>query len=216
MFDKIVLYLQSVILKYGGFGIFFATIVEEVIAPIPSPFIPLLAGFSYLPANKVFLEIMWQALFIIALPIAIGITIGSLVVYFLGYWGGKPIIEKCKKWIGLSWKDIEKMEKRLEKSWNDEIVFFILRCLPIIPGVAISSFSGLVRYPLKNFMLITFFGALVRAFMLGIVGWKVGELYITYADAISKMEKYTSIIVALSAILIFGYFYFFRRLKKKS
>jgi membrane protein DedA with SNARE-associated domain len=208
MIEKITSYIQPIVVEYGALGVFLATLLEEIIAPISSPLVPLTAGFFLLPASEGFLTIAWQALLIIAFPVALGITLGSLAVYGIGYWGGKPVIEKSKKWLGLSWEDVEKMERKLIRGRGDEIVLFILRALPIVPGVAISGFCGIVRYPLKTFMIITFFGALVRATALGIVGWYVGAVYLTYVDAISKIENYIFAVLIILALFFVGRFFF--------
>jgi membrane protein DedA with SNARE-associated domain len=57
-------------------------------------------------------------------------------------------------------------------------------------------------------VVITFFGALVRATALGIVGWYVGAVYLTYVDAISKIEKYIFAVLILAAIFFAGRFLF--------
>lgn len=204
MIEKITSYIQPIVTEYGAFGVFLATLLEEIIAPIPSPLVPLTAGFFLLPVSDGFLVVAWQALLIIAFPVALGVTLGSLVVYCIGYWGGKLAIEKSKKWIGLSWEDVEKMEQKLIRGKGDEILLFTLRVLPVVPGVAISGFCGVVRYPLKTFSILTFFGALVRATALGIVGWHVGSVYLTYVDAISKIEKYIFAFLILLILFFVG------------
>jgi predicted Zn-dependent protease with MMP-like domain/membrane protein DedA with SNARE-associated domain len=213
MIEKLTSYIQPIIEEYGAFGVLLATLLEEIVAPIPSPLVPLTAGFFLLPVDGSFLKIIWQALFIIAFPVAFGITLGSLAVYGLGWWGGKPIIERSKKWIGLSWKDLEKTERKLIRGKSDEITLFILRTLPIIPGVAISGFCGIVRYPLKTFAAITFLGALVRATALGVAGWYAGVAYTTYAETISKIENYIFAILIVSVLFFAGRLYFSKKPK---
>jgi membrane protein DedA with SNARE-associated domain len=215
MIEKLTSYIQPIIVEYGAFGVFLATLLEEIIAPIPSPLVPLTAGFFLLPVDGSFLEIIWQALFVIAFPVASGITLGSLAVYGLGYWGGKPIIEKSKKWTGLKWEDLEKAEQKLTRGKGDEITLFILRALPIIPGVAISGFCGIVRYPLKTFAIVTFLGALARAAALGIVGGYVGIAYATYAEIISEIEGYIFAALIVLAIFFAGRWYWQKRWKAK-
>ena len=215
MIEKLISYIQPVVVEYGAFGVFLSTLLEGVIAPIPSPLVPLMAGFLLLPVDGSFLEITWQALFVIAFPVAFGMTLGSLVVYGIGYLGGKPAIEKSKKWLGLSWEDLEKIENKLIRGSGDEVVLFILRTLPIIPGVAISGFCGIVRYSLKTFTVITFLGTFVRALALGVVGWYVGGAYITYSETISKVEKYIFVLLIISAILFFGRLYFLKKAASK-
>ena len=123
-------------------------------------------------------------------------------------------MKKNKKWLGLEWSDVEKVEKKLIKGKGDEITIFILRVLPIIPGVAISGFCGAVRYPFYNFITITLAGAFVRAFVLGVVGWQVGEFYQIYADNISRFEEH--ILFGTLAVLAVGgiIYYFFRKRKR--
>ncbi|MDD4290099.1 MAG: VTT domain-containing protein [Patescibacteria group bacterium] len=202
MIEQITTYIQPIIVGYGAMGVFFATIIEEIIAPIPSPLIPLTAGFFLLSTNAGFLTITMETFFIIAIPVSLGITLGSLVVYSIGFFGGKPFIEKNKKWLGLNWEDMERVEKKLTKKRGDEITLFILRLLPIIPGVAISGFCGVMRYPLKTFAIITFIGSFIRATILGIMGSYVGLMYMVYAKTISQIEKYL-FIVLLPLILFF-------------
>lgn len=199
MIQEITAYIQPIITKYGAIGVFLATIIEEIIAPIPSPLVPLTAGFFLLQTNESFLVTFINTLILIALPVAFGITIGSIAVYAIGYWGGKPVIDKLSKWLGLSWGDILKTEQKLTRGKGDEITLFSLRVIPIIPGVAISGFCGIVRYPIKTFIPITFVGAFVRATILGLLGWYTGVMYLEYVDKISKVENY----LFLGILLIF-------------
>jgi len=212
MIEKFIVYIQLIISEYGAWGVFFATLIEEIIAPIPSPLVPLAAGFFFLPANISFTEIAFNTAIIIAFPVALGISIGSVLVYSIGFFGGKPVIEKSKKLTGINWRDIEKTETRLTRGKGDEITLFILRILPIVPGVAISGFCGIVRYPIKKFIIITYFGAFVRAFLLGIIGWQVGELYINYANIITNFEKY----IFFSILFLLIIFLFISFILKKS
>jgi membrane protein DedA with SNARE-associated domain len=216
MINNLVIYIQSIISEYGAWGVFIATFLEEIIAPIPSPIVPLAAGFFLLDPSLSFVNIIFENALTVALPVSIGIIIGSSLVYVLGFWGGKPIIEKSKKWTGINWQDIEKTEIRLTKSKGDEITLFILRMLPIIPGVAISGFCGVARYPFKKFITITFFGSFMRAFILGIIGWKVGELYATYADIISKFEKHILLFILLLIFLLLICYYLRKKIITKS
>lgn len=143
----------------------------------------------------------------IAIPVSVGLSIGSAVVYALGYYGGKPLIERTRKWTGINWQDFQKAEVKISQGNKDEIALFVLRLLPIIPGVAISGFCGVMRYPFKKFIFITGLGAFARAFLLGLLGWQVGALYADYADLVSKFEKYILyFVIILVTVLVGAYF----------
>ncbi len=202
--------------EYGAWGVFLATIFEEIIVPIPSPMIPLAAGFFLLPSYHSFTQIIFEGIFVIGIPVAIGISIGSIAIYALGFFGGKPIIEKTKRWTGINWQDIEKTEARLTHSAGDEITLFVLRVLPFAPSVTISGFCGVIRYPVKKFLVITFLGTFFRALILGIIGWKVGELYVTYAGIISRFEKHIFLGVIILLLLGTGAYYISKKIKVRN
>lgn len=216
MVEKFISYVQPIVVEYGALGVFLATLLEGIIAPIPSSIVPLTAGFFLLPVDGVFLEIVKASLFVVALPVAFGFTLGSLAAYGIGHYGGKPAIERSKKWLGFDWNDLEKIEKRLTRGSGDEIVLFILRLIPVIPGVAISVFCGIIRYPLKTFIVITFFGSMMRAFVLGVAGWYVGEAYVTYSDTIAGAEKYLLIALAVAFISFIGYLYVMKKRRERN
>ncbi len=214
MIENLIIFIQSIISEYGAWGVFLATLIEEIIAPIPSPLISLAAGFFLLPIGTSFTEVALQGALVIALPVSIGISIGSALVYALGFFGGKPVIEKTKQWTGINWQDIEKSEERFTRGKGDEVTLFVLRMLPILPGVAISGFCGVIRYPFKTFIIITSLGSFLRAFILGIVGWQVGEVYATYADMISEFERYI-LLGLLLLLIVFGVRYVIKKIKQK-
>jgi membrane protein DedA with SNARE-associated domain len=215
MIDSVITYIQSIISNYGALGVFSATIIEEIIAPIPSAIIPLMAGFFILPSAASFIEIGVRGILFIAIPVSIGISIGSTLVYMIGFFGGKPAIEKSKKFTGVNWQEILKIEEKVTRGNRDEIALFILRLIPIVPGFAISGFCGVVRYPFRKFIIITFFGSFVRAFILAMVGWQAGELYVNYVDIISKFEKIIFLIIFCVLFIFLGYCYLIKKNQNK-
>lgn len=216
MIEQMVIYIQSLIATYGAWGVFLATMIEEIIAPIPSPIVPLAAGFFLItPEITSLMHAVIKVCVVIALPVTAGIAIGSACVYAIGFFGGKPVLDRTKKWLGFGWEDVQKVEARLRKGKKDEWVLFFLRIIPIIPGVAISGLFGIIRYPFFTFITITILGAFLRALILGIIGWKVGEVYSTFAHTVEKSEDYILLVVA-SLLLIWGAYYLVKKYKSKN
>ena len=214
MIEQGILYIQSIISAYGAWGVFAAVIIEEVIAPIPSSLVPLAAGFFLLPADAGFLLVTIEAIFLVARPVGGGISLGSTALYWLAYDGGKPAIEKSRRYIGISWKDVERIERKMTKGRRDEITLFALRLLPIIPGFALSAFCGAVRYPFSPFLLITVAGSGLRAFVLALVGWQAGELYLRYLEIIERSEKQILIALLITGALLCALYCLWKRSSK--
>ncbi len=201
MLENIIQFIHVVIAQHGAWGVFVATLLEEVIAPIPSPIVSLAGGFFLIAPNSSLLEACVEAALTIGLPVALGISMGSSLVYGICFFGGKSMIERYGKLLGLSWADVEKAEERLVRGNWDEVILLLARVLPILPGVAVSALCGIIRYRFVSFLSITFVGAFIRAFFLGIIGWKVGELYESYADTFAILEKYGSYVLIILAFL---------------
>jgi membrane protein DedA with SNARE-associated domain len=133
----------------------------------------------------------------------VGVTIGSLLIYTLAYYLGKELIDRLGKYLGVSWENIEKAQSKFEESRSDEVILFTVRALPVVPSIAINVFCGFVRYDLRKFMVITFLGTLVRAFILGFLGWQFGSLYQTIATEISYLEEISVVVIVIALVIYF-------------
>lgn len=193
--------LEQFLVNNGALGVFLGSILEQIIAPIPSSVVVLGGSFLIMKGAILSLGAMKTLFLNVVIPAATGVTLGSLLYYGLSYKIGTPFIERAGKYLGVSVKDIEGVEKRVKESRYDHLFLFFARCLPIIPSIAISLFCGIIKYPLKNYLVITFFGALIQATILGIIGWQVGNVYISLADQISFLNDIIAAIIVIGIII---------------
>ena len=200
MIETFINFIQTHLIPLGGMGVFIASIIEEIIAIIPSAIVIFTSGFLLVSGPVSFSSIF--SLFIkVALPASLGIAIGSLFVYSIAYFAGKPILVKWGKWLGLSWADIEKVQEKFSKTSFDELSLFAVRAIPVVPSVVISAFCGLVRFPVKSFLVYSFLGLLIRTMILGFIGWQAGKFYFKYANVVSTFEDIILWAVVAGAIL---------------
>ncbi|MBN2094111.1 MAG: VTT domain-containing protein [Candidatus Zambryskibacteria bacterium] len=200
MIESLVHFLQINILPWGVLGVFVASVLEEVIAPIPSALIMTASGFLFITG-----PISWNAIsvliFKVAIPAALGVTLGSYTVYFVARFGGRFVLEKWGKYIGLYWSDIEKMQDKLSGTRKDEILIGAARIIPFIPSTAISAFCGIMEMNLLKYFVISFVGVFIRGIILGVLGWQVGNIYEKYAETISSIENFILISTILAALI---------------
>ncbi len=195
MVENLVNLLEIYVLPWGALGVFVASVLEEVVAPIPSALIMTMSGFIFVTGGVSFSSIS-TLIFVVAIPASLGVTIGSYFIYFIARYGGKFTIEKWGKYVGLYFSDIEKLQNKLSGTKKDEILIGSARILPIVPSVAISAFCGIMEMNLVKYFFITLIGTFFRGLILGAIGWQVGNVYEMYADLINSIEK----IVLLSTI----------------
>ncbi len=185
---------------HGAWSVFVGVIIESVIVPIPSPLIIMGAGFVLISADLSFVQALLPITLQIVLPGSIASTLGAYVGYAIGYFGGKPLVDRWKKFLGFSWNDVEALERRFQTGQVNTTIFF-LRALPIFPLSVISAAAGLLRLPIGQFSLWTFYGTIPRCLFLAYLGWGLGETYQGIAKGIDKAEGIVSGILILS---IFG------------
>ncbi len=154
----------SVISATGYAGIFFLMALESACIPLPSEVIMPFSG--YLVSSGQFF--LWP----VVLWGAAGNLLGSIVAYWIGFYGGRRLLEKHGKYILISKEDLE-IADRWFKKYGQNAVFFS-RLLPIV-RTFISFPAGIARMGFKRFCLYTFAGSLPWSFALAYIGFKAGE-----------------------------------------
>jgi membrane protein DedA with SNARE-associated domain len=178
MLEEIINQSQVIIMDYGAFGLFLGGLIKEFI-PIPSTAIIVSSSFLLLKNQFIDINSILNLLFIIAIPVSLGMTLGSLITYIPCFYIGKPFIDRWGKYLSLKWEYIEKIEKKFENNKRDYLILYIIRTTPVIPSVVTSAFCGIIRYDLKKYLIITLLGGLTRAIILGFIGWQFGNFYET-------------------------------------
>lgn len=203
--ESLTILINSFFMTYGALGVFVGTVIEEIIAPIPSTLIILGSSFFILNGLPITLESIGKLLISIALPVGLGMTIGSSVIYILCYYIGKPFVTKWGKYLGLNWEDIDKFNKKISNEKRDYLTIYIARAIPVIPSVAISGFCGVVRYNWKKYLSLTFLGGITRASILGFIGWQFGNYYTKIGVKMSILEEYLLILFIIAIVVYIIY-----------
>jgi membrane protein DedA with SNARE-associated domain len=209
MIHSFINFIEQIVLPMGALGVFFAEIIEEVVVPIPSALVLLTSGFIFLKGDFG-IEILKSLFFTIAIPGALGLTLGSLVIYYLSFYGGKPLIEKFGTFFGIEWKEVLEFDEKMNKSKYDEFLFVFARIVPVVPSSLVAIFSGVTRMPVRKYVVLTLVGSFIKAIAYGLVGYLVGDLYRTYALKIAEIEKYGLIGFAI----VFTFFILYRIYRK--
>ncbi len=192
-------WIMESIRSHGAWSVFIGVIIESVIVPIPSPLIIMGAGFVLISPQFSFFEALVPILLQIVLPGSVASTLGAYIGYGIGYFGGKTLVDRWKRFLGFNWSDVEALERRFQGGRVNTTIFF-LRALPIFPLSVISAAAGLLRLPLQQFSIWTFYGAIPRCLLLGYLGWGLGETYQGFAKGLDRAEGVVSAILILTVI----------------
>ncbi|KAF0127227.1 MAG: hypothetical protein FD189_420 [Elusimicrobia bacterium] len=199
MIADITQWILSLLQTHGPASVFIGVIIESVIVPIPSPVIIMGAGAILIKPGLATVPALWDIARLIVLPGAVASTLGAFIGYGIGYWGGKPMIDKLSRFLGFGWEDVQVMERR----WTGGgigLSLFLLRALPIIPLSLISAAAGVIRLPARAFTIWTFLGSIPRCFFLGWLGWLMKDAYFALAGRLNSAESAVSVLLVLASI----------------
>jgi membrane protein DedA with SNARE-associated domain len=197
--------LEKLINEWSFLGVIAAGIIEEVAFILPSSLVQLGAGFLVMDSVPITGASVWKLVWGVGLPIAIGTVIGSFFLYGVGYWFGKPFLDRFGKYLGVTWRDIETVIAYTKDKKSDEVLLFAARLIPVVPNTPIGIACGVVRYPFFKYIILTFFGIYVRALIIGFVGWQAGTAYKEYAEVLEGYKWWALLAVAAVAGLIAWY-----------
>ncbi len=214
MIETLVATIIGWVQALGFMGVFYGSLLEEFFYVIPSSIVQLSAGAILLGSMSFSWALLAKAILIVGLPAAVGVTVGSLPYYALGYFGGKPAIEKWGKWLGVSWHQIEELDAKLSKNWWDEVVFIGLRALPILPSVLLSAGPGVLRLPMRTYLIGSFVGTLIRATVMGFVGAMLGAQAEAIGSVVEKAQ-HVGLILFVVSCGVGIWFWYKGKIKKK-
>lgn len=205
MLDSLFVLAQGIAETYGLWGVLFLAFAQELFPPLPSTVITFSAGILFLSGEVISWGTLYTLFLFVGLPIAVGLSVGAFIMYGIVYWGGKPMVEHWGRFVGVSWTDIERLQKYMKGHVWDDVMLFVARATPIIPSIALNVFCGLVRWRPLSFFLHTFFGTVIRAMWVGFLGWQVGSLYQKYADVFEGIQTSVFVLVLIGLIVFIVY-----------
>lgn len=148
---------------------------NELVAVVPYALI--LSGQLIFLDDTLSLALLAKLLVFVAVPVGLGSAIGTIPFYLLAYFGGKPVVNKFHKYLRFSWHDVEKVSARFTGVWYDEIIFWVLRMVPVVPSLPLSLTAGFFRMRFWPYFVLTAVGLTVRMVLtLLLVGFGVGGL----------------------------------------
>ena len=177
-------FIISVISTTGYAGVLLLMAIESACIPLPSEIIMPFAGYLVYTGRF--------NLWAVAAMGALGCNLGSLGAYLVGYYGGRPLVERYGSYVLLSRRELEHTERFFQR-WGSATVF-VSRMLPVV-RTFISLPAGVGEMPLGQFTLYTVAGCLPWTFALAGIGYAVGASW-------NRIERYIALIGIVVAILL--------------
>jgi membrane protein DedA with SNARE-associated domain len=169
-------WIVSVISASGYVGVMLLMAIESACIPLPSEIIMTFAGALVSPTVAALYSRSPFSLLAVATWGALGCNLGSVLAYEIGYFGGRPLVERYGRYIFLSHRELDIADRFFER--RGSLAVLIARLLPVI-RTFIALPAGIARMPRLKFHVYTFIGSWPWCFMLAYIGMRLGERWET-------------------------------------
>ncbi|MEW6225842.1 MAG: DedA family protein [Chloroflexota bacterium] len=199
--DEIVIpFLESLYGAVGYAGVMVAMAIESAMVPLPSELILPFGGFMVSDATQIE-PITGQpwSFWIVVIVATIGNTLGSLVAYAVGAYGGRPFLERYGKYILIRPHEIEVADRFFAK--HGAATVFFGRLLPIV-RTFISFPAGVTRMPLRKFILYSTLGAFPWSVALVWAGMQLGANWVDIRHMLEPFDLAIAVAVVVGALAL--------------
>jgi membrane protein DedA with SNARE-associated domain len=208
--------LTNFIGDHGLYAVFALMLIDSVL-PAASELVMLYAGVlasGALPGQDVVLfghkidSHFWAYVAVSAAGVA-GQTVGSIIGWAIGLYGGRPLVERHGRWMHLGPENLDKAERWFDR-WGDWAVF-LGRMTPVIRSF-VSIPAGIARMPLGRFTLYSVLGTIPWCFGIAGAGWALGSSWETFHHDF----RYVEVLVGVGVLALLVWYLRRRRATKMS
>lgn len=172
-------------------------LLESALIPIPSEVTMPFAGSLVALGSFNF----WIVVFVGT----IGNLVGSLLAYWLGWWGEETVVRrliaKYGKYVLISESEYDRSERWFRN--HGEMIVLLSRVLPVL-RTFISLPAGVAKMKLKKFIIYTVVGCFIWSYVLTQIGVVLGN---NWKSLEGIFRKFDVVIVAVCAAVVIWYVY---------
>ena len=195
-------FIIHVISALGYPGIVLLMAIESACIPLPSEVIMPFSGALTLAAIAGHYGREPFSLVLVAFFGALGCNVGSEVAYAIGYYGGRPLVEKYGSYLLLSRRELDWADHFFAR-YGDRTVF-LSRLLPVV-RTFIALPAGVARMPRLRFHIFTFIGSFPWCLALAYVGMKLGERWESDPRLKTWFHRFDALILAVIVVAVVAF-----------
>ena len=192
------------ITSYGIYAVFFLILIEYACFPIPSEIVLPLTGYFAFTNDYNFFLILLMSIF--------AGYLGSLICYYVGYYGGFKIITSLEHKFPKTIKGIEYSKEKFLKYSNVSV--FVCRLVPLC-RTYISLVAGSFKHKILNFTVFSILGIILWNSLLITLGYYLGNKW-NLVEEYYFQYKVLILFLFLTIVLIIFSRFIFLKIKNKS
>jgi membrane protein DedA with SNARE-associated domain len=192
-------FILATISSSGYLGIVGLMAIESACIPLPSEIIMPFSGYLVFRGD---FGLLW-----VGLAGGLGCVVGSIPAYYLGLYGGRPLVERYGRYVLISHRDLDLADRWFDR-YGDWAIFFS-RLLPVV-RTFISFPAGVARMNFPHFVIYTFIGSFPWCLGLAYIGMKLGQNWDTLGVYFHRFDMVIGGLILLGII-----YYLWHHLKER-
>ena len=191
-------FVTSLYVHAGLAGIVLAMVIVSCCFPLPIEIVMPLAGVMLETGKLLSGMALLPGLILVALAGSLGCLLGSIVAYWIGYAGGRPLMLKYGRYVLISQHDADRADVFFKK-YGSATTFFS-RLLPVV-RTYISLPAGIAKMPFGKFVIYTFLGSFPWCLLLAYIGTVIGGNLATLSPIFHDLDIVIIVVVVLLVAL---------------
>jgi membrane protein DedA with SNARE-associated domain len=191
--------LRGYLAHYGYGAVAGALLLENAGLPVPGETILLLASFLAYSEHRLHLP------YIILVGVCAA-TLGDNVGFAIGFYGGRPLLERYQKTLHIRAATLTRGEDLFRRYGSAAI--FVARFIAGMRVIA-GPLAGVLRMPWRKFFLFNFLGAVVWVTVIASAGHFFGKHW----SALVQVVRDTNIAMVIVAVVLIALFWWRQRKK---
>jgi membrane protein DedA with SNARE-associated domain len=186
--------------NWGYLAIFALTLMSTMLIPVGSELSMIYGGV--LASGQVLNEPHHLQLALVIASAILGELVGSFLGYGIGYYGGRPLVDRLGKYVLLTHKDLDRTEAWLDRR-GDPFVFFG-RLIPLVRSF-VSVAAGLGEMALGKFSVFTVAACAIWSTALCSLGYNLGTTYKNVVKDFSYAGYVAAVLVVIVIVVMFAH-----------
>jgi membrane protein DedA with SNARE-associated domain len=187
--NALTVFIIHVISQAGYAGVAGLMAIESAAIPLPSEVIMPFAGYL---AGEGRFNLFW-----LAIAGGLGSAAGSAITYWIGRYGGRPLIERYGKYLLISRHDLDLADNFFARF--GALSTFIGRLLPVV-RTFISIPAGIARVRFLPFILYSFIGSVLWSLLLAYFGFRLGSEWMQLREKIHGVDYAIAALIVIAAV----------------
>lgn len=184
--------IEQFIVAIGYPGVAMLMALDATILPVPSAAVMGFAGYACYTGD--------MNIAIVTLAGAAGSTAGSMLMYALTRWGGRPFLDRYGHYLGLKGDGLSRAEAWFER-YGDTAVL-ISQFFPVVRDL-IPFPAGVARMDVRRYALYSFLGSVPFCGLLAAAGLMAGP---AWQEAVELVDRYDLVLVAVFCAGLVAYY----------